>query len=165
MLTDVVRDYYRYCVWANDRVLDQAEHLTDDQLFEPVLDEVWPVHNTLVHMLAGQDVWLRRWTGEPGATLETEITIGNMRSLSRQWQKLNQQTFAFLDTLTDERLSTPGLYRNYRGERMTSPLWKQMFHQCNHQTYHRGEVAALLSHLGHSPGEIDYSRYFVLESS
>ena len=40
------------------------------------------------------------------------------------------------------------------------PLWRAMLHQANHQTYHRGEVAAVLTHLGASPGELDFNRMF-----
>ena len=162
MLTETIRDYYAYAQWANNRVLQQASNLTEEQFFISDLDSVWSIHDTLVHMLAGQEVWLQRWQGKSGATLSTDTRFANVPALQESWIALDGRTNAFLDELIDEKLTAPSTYRNYRGDVVTTPLWKQMLHQGNHQTYHRGEVAALLSRFGHSPGDIDYSRYFLL---
>ena len=35
-----------------------------------------------------------------------------------------------------------------------------MVHQVNHATQHRSETALLLTQAGHSPGDLDFLRYF-----
>ena len=35
-----------------------------------------------------------------------------------------------------------------------------MLHQASHATYHRGEVAEVLTYLGYSPGELDFFRMY-----
>ncbi|MCB0024762.1 MAG: hypothetical protein KDD91_17125, partial [Caldilinea sp.] len=39
--------------------------------------------------------------------------------------------------------------------------WHCLLHVVNHGTYHRGETAALLTGLGHSPGELDFTVYLL----
>ena len=163
MLADTIRDYYAYARWANQKILEQAGNLTESQFLRSDLDHVWPVRDTLVHMMSGQEAWLQRWLGDPEATLVDPGQFPDIASISDHWGNVDKDTIAFLDALDDARLADDATYRNFRGDIVTTPLWKQVLHQCNHQTYHRGEVAALLSSLGYSPGEIDYSRYFLID--
>ena len=39
------------------------------------------------------------------------------------------------------------------------PRWQAILHCFNHGTQHRSEIAAMLSDLGRSPGDMDYSVY------
>jgi uncharacterized damage-inducible protein DinB len=46
-------------------------------------------------------------------------------------------------------------YRTTSGRPDAQPLWQILAHLFNHATHHRAEVAAMLTMLGHSPGDID----------
>ncbi|HEU5195130.1 MAG TPA: hypothetical protein VFW70_10360, partial [Methylomirabilota bacterium] len=87
MLTEVVRNLYRYNTWANARIVETAGKLTPAQLREPGGVEGNPprvplptdgnpargplptgasfdsVHDTLVHTLGAQWLYLERWQG------------------------------------------------------------------------------------------------------
>ena len=159
MLTDVILDYYGYTRWANQKVLDQALLLTEEKFLATDLDNVWPIRDTLVHIMAAQALWLDRWRGIEGSTLWDPRQFPTVESIQGRWESIDAETEAFLANVTDEDLSADLTYRGGDGRAFTRPLWKQMLHQANHATYHRGEVAALLSRYGLSPGEIDFLRY------
>ena len=51
-------------------------------------------------------------------------------------------------------------YRSTEGQTYTRSVWEVLVHLVNHGTHHRGEVAAAVTQLGHSPGDLDMIVYF-----
>ncbi len=70
----------------------------------------------------------------------------------------------FLARLKDEDLLRVVSYKNTKGRPLAYPLWQLMAHVVNHGTQHRAEAAAMLTELGHSPGDVDLV-YFLPEWS
>jgi uncharacterized damage-inducible protein DinB len=60
MITEVIRTLYGYSTWANQRVLDKAEELSEDQFLEDAGPSHGSLRNTFVHTMSGQWIWLER---------------------------------------------------------------------------------------------------------
>lgn len=161
MLTEVVRSLYRYNRWANAQILRAAAKLTPAQLHERVPGAgVESVHDTLVHTLAAQWLYLERWHGRSPRAMPEPAQFAGLAAIRARWDEIERDTQAFLGTLDDARLAETIAYTNFQGERWAYPLWQQMLHQVNHATQHRSEAAMLLTKHGHSPGGLDLL-YFV----
>jgi len=178
MLTEVVRSLYRYNTWANTRILEAAAKATPAQLREsggvegnparvplPTGASFESVHDTLVHTLAAQWLYLERWQGRSPRAMPEPAQFAGLTAIHARWEIIERDTRVFLGTLDDARLGGTIAYTNFQGERWAYPLWQQMIHQVNHATQHRSEAAMLLTKHGHSPGLLDYLYFIDLEAA
>jgi uncharacterized damage-inducible protein DinB len=159
MTSDMVRTLYRYSTWATARILDHAARLRPEELAKPSGASFSSVRETLAHIMAAQWIWLARWNGSSPASLLDAREFPDVASLRARWDQIDAETQRFVAGLTDDDLARVVEYKNTRGERWAYPLWQQVVHQVNHATQHRGEVAAALTELGHSPGDLDFLIY------
>ena len=156
MNADAVRTLYRFSAWATARILDHAARLRADELAKPSGASFGTVRETLVHIMAAQLIWLSRWQGTSPTSLLDAREFPDVASIRARWRGIEADTQRFVAGVTDADLAKVVEYRNTRGERWAYPLWQQLVHQVNHATQHRGEVAAALTELGHSPGDLDF---------
>lgn len=153
-----IRDFYAYNAWANNRILDTAERLDQEQ-FLAAGDGGVSIRDTLAHTLGAQWVYLQRWQGNSPRQLWAAEDFPDAATLRRRWDEVERESNAYFARLQEEDVLRPLSYVNTRGEGWVYPLWQIMLHQVNHATQHRSEVALRLTELGHSPGDIDYLYY------
>ena len=146
---------YKYNTWANARILDAAEDVTEEQFLAPASFPHGGLRSTFTHTLFAEWIWRMRWQGESPAFRIKPEDFPTFDSLRARWLEEDKALNAFVDSLTDEKLNAPFQYKTTRGEAMENILWQAMMHTINHGTQHRSEAAAILTELGHSPGDID----------
>ncbi len=159
-MLELIRDYYRYQQWATARVLDTAARVPFGRLTISVLLGFEPARSSLVHVMWAQLHWLHRWQGLPRVPVYPPEHFPDLAALRDQWDDIDSRTHAFIASLTETRMTEPITYPGMKDKAFAYPLWQAMLHQANHATYHRGEVAAVLTNLGYSPGELDFFRMY-----
>lgn len=146
---------YQYNQWANARILTTAANVTQEQFLAPASFPHGGLRGTLVHALFAEWIWRQRWEGNsPTVRLDPE-EFPTVESLRVGWAAEEKQLMGFVEGLSDERLNSTFNYTNTSGKPFTRILWQTMAHLVNHGTQHRAEAAAILTELGHSPGDID----------
>ncbi len=160
-----VREYigqaYDYTYWANGRYLAVAATLSDEQLHRDLGHSWGNVHSTLVHILSSEQVWLRRWHGDsPGGHLDP-ADYPTLTSLKSAWSGTEKQMRSFIDSQAADGLLTVVTYTNFRGETFHVPLWQMLMHVANHETHHRGELAAMFSLMNVAHPEDEAIQYFL----
>lgn len=137
-----------YDAWATARVLDAAAALSDEQLNRPdgALDR--SVRRLLTHAISAQLFWTAQLRGEPRPSTPDPSDAAALRAFAAA----AQATFRdFVAGLSEADLDTPFV----RGD--TTRTWNEQIVQViEHGIHHRGEVSALLTQHGHSPGDLDY---------
>ncbi|MBX3069457.1 MAG: DinB family protein [Thermomicrobiales bacterium] len=160
MLLETLCDYHDYAIWANDRILTAAEGLTPEQFLQSGLPDVWPVRDTLVHMMWAQVIWLGRWGQDVAGLDPKKLKFPDVASVRTHWEKVDAVHSAFLTSIDASAFGSSDVtYTNQLKKTHTFPLPILVLHLGNHATYHRGEVAALLTSYGCSPGELDITRW------
>lgn len=147
---------FHYNSWANDRILWATNYVSTEQFISPSSFPHGGLRSTLVHVLFAEWLWRRRCEGvSPTGWLKPE-EFPTFASLRGRWQEEEKNQKAFLESLTDARLNEPLEYKTTQGVAMREPLmWPILAHVVNHGTQHRSEAAAMLTELGHSPGDVD----------
>jgi len=170
---DWLRALSRYNRWMNDKLYAIAESLDDEVRKRDVGAFFTSIHGTFNHLLVADRIWLGRFEGVhipdgfigPGGirSLDQEL-YADFDDLRRERTKTDEQLSAWVDELSDARLSAPLVYRRGSVEH-TSPLWWAVVHLFNHQTHHRGQITTLFTQLGHDPGVTDLFAMLRQESS
>jgi uncharacterized damage-inducible protein DinB len=155
MLVEYVATLYYYNSWANARILQAAENLSNEQFVAPTPIGCGSLRGTLVHILSTEWSWRSRWQGKAATTMLREEDFPTLEVLCARWSREERQMQAFLAALSNEDAQRLVQYTTPYGEKRTAPLWQIMTHVVNHGTQHRSEAAAIESMLGYSPGELD----------
>ena len=148
---------YRYNYWAQERILRQVERLTPEQYLADAGYSWGGVGGTLAHILGTEVAWRARWQGQPTTAL-TQPDLGTADAFMAAWAENVAAMWAYLDAVPADDLDRDFAYAR-GGQTYTHPLWTQLTHVVNHGTQHRSEIAAMLTNLGYSPGDIDFSLF------
>jgi len=156
---DEIRDLYAYNRWANARVLQVVRGLNEEAYGRKLVSSFPSVRDTLVHALAADWVWLRRWQGtSPTGMPEGWEGLG-AHELAAVWASVEAEQESFVAGLSEDDLDRVVAYRNTRGDAFAEPLWQLLRHVVNHATYHRGQLTTLLRQVGAAPPSTDLVAY------
>lgn len=140
-----------------------AEKLPEEQAARDLGVYYRSILGTLNHVLVSDTLWLRRFAARFPALAPILDALPVLPELTPQTLKdspwptlaLYRPVRAAVDEAIREafRLLTPETYpaaltyRNIRGQELRKTAWHAFLHMFNHQTHHRGQVAALLDQL------------------
>jgi uncharacterized damage-inducible protein DinB len=136
--------------WATAKVLDAAVGVDEATWSAPNSIGERGLGGILVHQLGASQRW-RHGLTETGETPRPEReplpTIDGLRTAwETEWEAYRAWATA---------LDPDWLERTDEG----IPFWQMLAHVVNHGTQHRSEAAALLTAVGHSPGDLDMIVY------
>ncbi len=157
---DYARLMARYNAWQNGSVYGAAATLPDVERRRDRGAFFGSIHETLNHILWGDQMWLNRFAGTPRPVPQG---VQQSRGYYARWDDLVREREAFDRVILDwaENLDAGWLesemkwYSSAANREMTSPHWKLVVHLFNHQTHHRGQVHAMLTQAGAAPDDTD----------
>ena len=126
---------------------------------KPVPGAYGSVLDILVHMMGSQMAWTRRFKQLDPVQPPDAANYPGIAEVRKAWEIIDATTSEYIGALTDDDLAEVIHYRSWFGWEAETPRWQAVLHQAFHQHQHRGEVAAALTALGHSPGELDIFDY------
>ncbi len=152
---------YQYNQWANAKILNAVANLTPEQFTAPASFPHGGLRGTLVHALFAEWIWRKRWEGNSPTQRFNPEDFPTVDSLRARWQEEENQLMDFVSSVSEERLNSSFDYKNTSGTPFTQVLWQVMAHVVNHGSQHRSEAAAILTDLGHSPGDLDLISFLI----
>jgi uncharacterized damage-inducible protein DinB len=156
-----LKHMYDYMYWANRRYLAVAASLSDEELNRKQGHSWESVHGLLLHMLSSETVWLARWRGNSPTSHLAPPDFPTLAAVTARWAAVEQEMLDFVDTRSEASLEAPAAYSNFEGKTYRLPLWQMMTHVVNHETHHRGELAAMFALMGTAHPEEEVVQYFL----
>lgn len=151
-----LRELYGYDEWAMSRLLDAMEGLTPQQLAREFAGPTTSLRNRTAHLLETLVFWwgLCNVDGRGDEPIDA-ATVAELKSAHRI---VGEYVRASLDRLTDQRLAEPIVFRDGS---TGPPIGECLRHVVYHGTYHRGQIATLLTLHGVDFPDTDYDEYLM----
>lgn len=137
--------------WATNRIFNVCETMSSEDYHRDLKTSHKSIHNTLVHLVGAEKIWLSRWLGTLGQGFLSEKDAPDFATLRGIWEKTGFETAKFLGTMNDKKLAASFSFKNMKGEQLTQTYWQAFQHVVDHSTYHRGQVVAMMRQLGTPP--------------
>ena len=164
MTSQAMQLLYAYNEWANTRIFAQASLLTDERLRQPN-DFGWgSLFGALTHILDAEYGWRHFLERDEDVKWLEAGDFADFGALRGRWAVENAEMRRFVNGLTDADLLRK-VYYDVDGEQRSHILWHCLAHVVNHGTQHRAECAALLTDMGHSPGDMDFTVFLSRQES
>ena len=106
------------------------------------------------HLINAQNLWNRR-------ILSTDLVYGVWEIIPFEiLKKMNTENLETSENILENfNLETIINYKNTTGEQFSRPVKDIVFHYCNHNTYHRAQMATELKNSGVTPPATDFIHY------
>lgn len=157
-----------YNASMNRKLYDAAARLPPDALHADRKAFFGSLFGTMNHLVAGDTIWLTRFTLHPAAFRALDPLRGTPipANLTQSWgddlaaleahrMRIDGIVTALAAELREDDLAQVLVYRNTRGQAFRKPFGSLLLHFFNHQAHHRGQASTLLTQAGADIGVTD----------
>ncbi len=146
-----VEAFFHQNAWANQRLIDVCKDLSDEQLDTRATAAYGPIRDTLVHLVASEQRYIRRLGGEPPSTPIVEGDTPGLEVL-KQATRANGEVLAALAASASPDLVVTGITEGLAFESTAAVFLVQTV---THSAEHRTQVLSMLTTLGVGPVDLD----------
>lgn len=146
----ILEQFAAYNYWANQRITDAVNNLTDEQLHREIMSSFSSIYKTLLHLWDVEDVWWQRVKLAERTEWQSTTFTGSVVELSKNLVLQSKVWKDWIDAANEEALSNEFNYTNRKNNNFTQPISEMLAHLFNHQTYHRGQLVTMLRQVGYT---------------
>ena len=103
---EMIRRLYEYHECADDRLLDAAARVAEQELARDANIPFGNARDNLLHILGSQVSWLMRWTGESPQLAKIEPGIV-ASALSESFAWAHERLRSYIGALTEDQVEAP----------------------------------------------------------
>ena len=153
-MTTGLPDFFKYNLWANLRLLDACEHLSDAHLDATINGTFGSVRETLMHLFAAEEGYVRSFTGTtPTPPLKELNTFPGLDELRQRAERSGNE----LITIAEQRDLSQIFHLD--GGTYDAPAIIVVIQAINHAIDHRSQISTLLSQQDIEPPDLDAWAY------
>jgi len=150
--------------WANALLYAELAKLSPAQLAQTSEANFGSMLAIANHTVLADRAWLCRFTGEGEHVASVDaVPWPDFADLRAAREAEDGRIVAFAEGLAPERLAGTLRYRDMKGRDCAEPFLLCLGHFYNHQTFHRGQLHALLGLCGIKAPNLDLIYYHVAQ--
>ncbi len=143
MVKDLFLKYALYSQWAHKRLLDFINTLSAEQQHAIIPSSFNSLYKTVYHIWAAESLWLGRLNQDP-MKISDDPFNGVFEKLKLSLELVDQQWVDWFNLKEDIQLTQNIRYNNQAGQPFNEPYDLLLIHIFNHNTYHNGQLVAML---------------------
>ncbi|MBU1042596.1 MAG: DinB family protein [Proteobacteria bacterium] len=148
--------------WANGLLYAELARLSPAQLAQSFGVNFGSILGLMNHTIMADQAWLQRFSGVgERVTPDSCAALTDFAALRALREAEDARIVSFCEALEPQWLAEMLRYANLKGEPRSQPFAICLAHFFNHQTFHRGQIHALLGVLGLNPPDLDLIAYQV----
>ncbi len=151
---------YDFDSWANRRIVEACEGLSEEQFTRNLGNSFPSVRDTLFHICGAEWIWLERWHGRSPTAIPSAADYPHLDAVRRRWAEVERDLLDYVASLTPEDLKRVMSFQTLAGVPYSQPLWQCLQHLANHGTYHRGQIVTMFRQLGAKPVGTDMIAFY-----
>lgn len=160
-----IQQLLRYGDWANEECLHAAAGLADTALDQSFDMGRGSLRRTLIHIWAGEHVWLQRWQGRAERAWPDESERAGVPEIRSRMAAVRRDRHAFMQGLDTARLTQFQTYRDSKGRLFSATLGDMLLQACLHPHHHRAQAVNMLRRVSATAPELDYMYWMRRPSS
>ncbi len=143
-------DFFKYNLWANLRLLDACMRLSDAQLDATTRGTYGSVRETLLHLVAAEEGYVRGITGvSPSPQLKELTTFPGLDELRQRVERSGEELIAIAEREDLNKIL------HLDGGTYDAPVIVVLIQAINHAIDHRSQISTLMSQQESEPPDLD----------
>ena len=144
----MLSQYAAYNLWANQRIIEVINNLTDEQTERNIVSSFNGIQKTLLHLWDVESIWWQRLKLAENQSWQSDTYTGSLMELTKNLLTQSKQWKEWIDIATEAALEHEFIYKNSKKDQYKQPVYEMLFHLFNHQTYHRGQLITMMRQSG-----------------
>jgi uncharacterized damage-inducible protein DinB len=146
-MTQLLKKYSEYNLWANRRLLNRLNTVPVELLNKDLKSSFRSITLTVLHIYDAEYIWVDRLNGKTPDNWPSSNFTGNPYDALKLLESSSFQLYQKISSATDEYLSGRLNYKDMKGNPYTTNMHDIFQHVFNHSTFHRGQIITMLREL------------------
>ena len=140
----MLAQYAAYNHWANNRLIEVINNLTDEQIDREIISSFTSIKKTILHLWDVENIWWQRMKLVEVQVWQSDNYNGSLMELNNHLLAQSKQWKEWIDLATEAALEHEFIYKNSKKDQFKQPVYEMLLHLFNHQSYHRGQLVTML---------------------
>ena len=159
-MQELFSSLYAYSEWANEKIVQLCDGLTDAQLDQPKEMGFGTLRKTLFHILAADVVWMERWESTPWREFPTDPDGKSIAEIAAALRDVGNRRLGLIQQNEPNQWDSTIDYQDSKKTPYSHQLHDLLLHVWVHGIHHRAQALNYLKQFDRTlPGGIDWIFY------